>query len=70
MNKQTIERNGQAVECYGEWLEDSNAECIFDDEYLDGFYADGATSWEEAVEIVTAYADSKNGASVIQMTAC
>jgi len=69
MNKQTIEKNGQAVECYGEWLEDSNAECVFDNEYLDGVFADGANSWEEAVETVTAYAKSK-GTTVIQMTAC
>lgn len=69
MNKQTIKRNGQAVECYGEWLEDSNAECVFDNEYLDGVFADGANSWEEAVETVTAYAKSK-GTTVIQMTAC
>jgi hypothetical protein len=69
MDKQTIKRNGQAVECYGEWLEDSNAECVFDNEYLDGVFADGANSWEEAVETVTAYAKSK-GTTVIQMTAC
>jgi len=69
MNKQTIKRNGQAVECYGEWLEDSNAECVFDNEYLDGVFADGANSWEEAVETVTAYAKSK-GTTAIQMTAC
>ena len=69
MNKQTIEKNGQAVECYGEWLEDSNAECVFDNEYLAGVFADGANSWEEAVETVTAYAKSK-GTTVIQMTAC
>jgi hypothetical protein len=69
MNKQTIVKNGQAVECYGEWLEDSNAECVFDNEYLDGVFADGANSWEEAVETVTAYAKSK-GTTVIQMTAC
>jgi len=69
MNKQTIKRNGQAVDCYGEWHEDSNAECVFDNEYLDGFFADGATSWEEAVEIVTAYAESKS-TTLIQMTAC
>jgi hypothetical protein len=69
MDKQTIVRNEQAVECYGEWLEDSNAECVFDNEYLDGVFADGANSWEEAVETVTAYAKSK-GTTVIQMTAC
>ena len=69
MDKQTIVRNEQAVDCYGEWLEDSNAECVFDNEYLDGVFADGANSWEEAVETVTAYAKSK-GTTVIQMTAC
>jgi len=69
MDKQTIVRNEQAVDCYGEWHEDSNAECVFDNEYLDGFFADGATSWEEAVETVTAYAKS-NGTTLIQITAC
>ena len=69
MNKQTIVKNGQAVECYGEWHEDSNAECVFDNEYLDGVFADGANSWKEAVETVTAYAKS-NGTTLIQMTAC
>jgi hypothetical protein len=69
MDKQTIVKNEQAVECYGEWLEDSNAECVFDNEYLDGVFADGANNWEEAVETVTAYAKSK-GTTVIQMTAC
>tara|TARA_R110001632_G_scaffold227342_1_gene361812 strand:- start:92 stop:301 length:210 start_codon:yes stop_codon:yes gene_type:complete len=69
MDKQTIVRNEQAVDCYGDWHEDSNAECVFDNEYLDGFFADGAISWEEAVETVTAYAKSRSTA-LIQMTAC
>lgn len=68
MNKITIVKNEQAVDCYGDWQEDSNAECIFDNEHLDGFFADGAKSWEEAVETVTAYAKSK-GTTLIQMTA-
>tara|TARA_R110002124_G_scaffold187023_1_gene354444 strand:+ start:289 stop:498 length:210 start_codon:yes stop_codon:yes gene_type:complete len=69
MDKVIIVKNDQEVECYGEWEEDTNAECIFDNEYLDGFFADGADSWDEAVEIVTAYAKS-NGTTLIQMTAC
>ena len=69
MDKQIIIKNDQEVECYGEWHEDTNAECIFDNEYLDGFFADGANSWDEAVEIVTAYAKGE-GTTLIQMTAC
>jgi hypothetical protein len=55
MMKTTITRNGQTVNCYGPWQEDSNCSCIFEDEYLDGIWADGAANWTEAVEILTDY---------------
>ena len=55
--KTTITRNGQTVCCYGQWREDTNCACLFDDEEFDGIYADGAKSWAEAVEILTAYAE-------------
>jgi hypothetical protein len=62
-------RNGQKVYCYGEWREDSNASCIFEDEVFDGIWADGATCWTDAVEQVTAYA-KRNGTILIEMVAC
>ena len=64
-----IKRNGQEVYCYGEWREDSNALCIFEDEELDGIWADGATCWTDAVEKVTAYAERK-GTALIEMVSC
>lgn len=64
-----ITRNGQSVECYGEWREDSNAVCVFDDEMLDGVYADGAPNWTVAVETVTAYAKA-HGTELLEMQAC
>jgi len=64
-----ITRNGQKVYCYGEWREDSNASCIFEDEAFDGFFADGACNWTDAVEQVTAYAE-RMGTILIEMVAC
>ena len=64
-----ITRNGQAVECYGEFRDDSNFEVIFDNEDYDGIFADSATSWVDAVEKLTAYA-KRIGTTVIEMTAC
>ena len=56
MNKTVITRNGQTVYCYGVWQEDSNAQCVFEDESLDGVWCDGANTWTEVVEELTAYA--------------
>ena len=64
-----ITRNGQEVYCYGEWREDSNAMCIFEEEELDGFFADGARNWTDAVEQVTAYA-KRVGTVLIEMVSC
>lgn len=66
--KVTITRNGQAVDCYGQWLEDSNASCVFDDPSHDGAWADGANNWTEVVEEVTAYA-KREGTVLIEMVA-
>jgi len=64
-----ITRNGQTVQCYGEWREDSNCVCLFDDETLDGIYADGAESWIDAVEKLTAFA-LRMGTTLIELQAC
>jgi hypothetical protein len=64
-----ITRNGQEVLCYGEWEEDSNAECVFENEALDGVWSEGADNWTQAVEILTAYAKA-NGTVLIQLGAC
>ncbi|MBE2222791.1 MAG: hypothetical protein IAF02_14695 [Anaerolineae bacterium] len=64
-----ITRNGQAVECWGQWEEDSNADCVFDDERLDGTWCDGANNWTEVVEELTTYA-LRMGTKLIQLEAC
>ena len=64
-----IERNGQTVHCYGEWEEDSNCFCVFEDERLDGAYCDGAASWEGVVSKLTAYA-KRNGTVLVELEAC
>lgn len=69
LHETIITRNDQEVYCYGEWREDSNALCIFEDEELDGIWAEGAANWTEAVEKVTAYAQ-RVGTSLIEMVSC
>lgn len=64
-----IERNGQSVNCYGEWEEDSNCMCVFEDERFDGIWCDGASSWEGAVSKLTAYAKRK-GTVLLELQAC
>ena len=64
-----ITRNGQTVTCYGEWCEDSNCECVFDDETLDGIYADGGESWADVVEKLTEYA-ARMGTKLVELSAC
>jgi hypothetical protein len=64
----TITRNGQEVDCFGKWEEDSNAHCVFENECFDGVYADGAKNWKEAVEKVTAYA-KRRGTVLLEMSA-
>ena len=66
-----ITRNGQEVDCYGEWREDSNAVVIGEDESGEIFeevYADGADNWTEAVEILTAWAKRK-GYTILELQA-
>lgn len=70
MSKVTIQvKDHGPVDCYGEWLEDSNAACAFDDELFDDIWAEGADNWTEAANIVAAYA-KRNGTTLIQMEAC
>jgi len=70
-NKTTIKPgNGHPpVDCYGEWREDSNCSAVFDDEFLDGIWADGANNWTEAVKELAAYAQ-RNGTTLIECSAC
>lgn len=63
-----ITKNGQTVACYGVWRDDSNAQVVFEDEEYDGIWAEGADSWEEAVEKLTAYA-KRIGTTVIEIAA-
>jgi len=69
MPPKKITRNGQEVDCYGEWEEGSNAYCVFEDEDLDGTWCEGADSWTEVVEILTQYA-AERGTVLIQLEAC
>jgi len=70
--KRTIIRNGQSVSCFGKWRSDSNAMCVwsFEDGFVDtGCFADGADTWEEAVEKMTVYTQ-RIGATLDEMQAC
>lgn len=69
ITKTTITRNGQTVDCYGEWRDDSNASCVFDDESLDGIWADGAGNWTEVVEELTTYA-RREGTELVELVVC
>ena len=65
--KQQYTANGQTVDCYRTWdPESSNASCVFENEEFDGVFADGADSWQDAVEQMTAYA-ARNGTVLIEM---
>lgn len=57
------------VDCYGEWREDSNAACTFDDEFFDGIWADGAENWTQVANELAAYA-KRNDTTLIEMEAC
>lgn len=69
MEPKKITRNGQTVLCYGDWEEDSNAVCVFENSALDGTWCEGADNWTEAVETLTAYA-KRQGTTLIQLEAC
>jgi len=67
--RKIIVRNGQEVWCYGAWKKSSSCSCVFEDSSFDGIYADGASSWTEAVEKLTAFA-KKNGTVLEELVAC
>jgi hypothetical protein len=67
--KITITRNGQAVDCFGKWCpETSNALAVFENEWLDGCYCDGAANWTAVVEELTAYA-ARKGTVLVELSA-
>lgn len=71
-NKLTkITRNGQAVDCYGEYRLDSNVYCCFDDFEYDGVFfpdSDELPSWTSVVEHLTAYA-KREGIELVELQA-
>ena len=70
INRTTINvGNGHPpVDCFGEWREDSNAFCCFDNEDLDGVYADGGANWTEVAKELAAYAQ-RNGTTLVELQA-
>lgn len=68
-NPTVITHNGQTVECWGKWEEDSNCYCVFENENYDRGYYDGADNWTEVVEKMTAYAKRK-GTILVELQAC
>ena len=68
-DERTIRKNGQSVVCYGAWEEDSNVECVFENELFDGTWCEGANSWSEAIRILTAYA-KEHDTVLVQATSC
>lgn len=70
-----ITKYGMTVHCYGKWERDSNASCVFEDEWLDDIwvgderYPDGPSSWNQVVEVLAEYAQ-RNGTTLIEMVAC
>lgn len=71
MSKTTIQIAGHGpVDCYGTWdPESSNAACTFEDEFLDGIYADGGANWTEVARTLAEYAQ-RNGTVLLQLEEC
>lgn len=69
MSEMKITKNGQTVDCYGEFHLNNNYLCTFEDEECDGVYADGAESWEEVVDKMTQYALEAE-TELVEMVAC
>ena len=69
--KITITRNGQEVDCYGDFEETSNVSIVCDNDRWDGIYCndDGCTNWTEVVNVLTKWAASK-GTEVVELGAC
>jgi hypothetical protein len=62
-----VPHSGKVV-CYGKWQEDSNAACVFEDEWLDGVYTDGGANWTEVARVLDGYAKRRN-TKLIEMSA-
>lgn len=64
-----ITKNGQKVECYGDFSPESAVYAVFDDEMFDN-YVDVEEHWErwsDVVSDVTAYAE-RVGTTVVELT--
>lgn len=62
----------RGVDCYGDWREDSNCAILGYDEFgneLEEMYADGASSWEDAVDKILKWADDA-GVTVLELQEC
>mgnify|MGYP003644805578 FL=1 len=72
MEKTEIKHDGQEVSCFGQWEEDSNAVCIFEDKdgySFDEIFADGAVNWTDAVKKVSNWAKD-NKCKLVEMQVC
>jgi hypothetical protein len=61
-----------AIDCHGEWHSDNNILVLGYDEEGNEFeqiYADGADSWEDAVNKISKWAD-ESGITVLELQAC
>lgn len=64
--------DGGAVECYGEWKDDSNALIIGTDEDGDAFeevWAEGAETWDEAWYILEPWSERQR-ITIEELVAC
>lgn len=68
MIHKTITRNGQQVECYGNFSQEDTLECVFEDELHDGYFDTyNCKNWTEAVEELSIYA-KEHGTELLQLT--
>lgn len=62
----------KGIDCYGPWRYDNNIAVLGYDEEGNEFeqiYADGADSWEDAVNKLTKWADDV-GITIVELQAC
>ena len=72
MKRVTIKvKDHPPVECYGPWLDDSNASAVFDDEWIDNIYCndDDCKNWTEVVTVLAAYAKRCN-TTLVELSSC
>ncbi len=53
MGKTVIQHNNSEIDCYGDMHPGQNIEVVCNDEFDDGFVAEGFDSWELAVRALT-----------------